>query len=201
MAGKAGMPRCPLPPARLGKSAKAPSPGGFVDSQPIRRSGALHAVRHFQGHRPRHRRGPHRVHPGVVDRASAAAGALLRLRRRRLRQDLRGPDPARRDPRAAVDLFHPAVGHRHGAAERPRRAAVRDRRAGRVPAGGRGRRAGWRLHQVGAVQPVDRLHRAHHRRLRAAVDRPAGARAALSRRDPVFAADVFRHRLSPNASP
>ena len=62
-----------------------------------------------QGDHPRHRRGPDRVRAGLVDRPSAAGAALLRLRRRGLRQDLRGADPVRRHPRAAVDLFRPAV--------------------------------------------------------------------------------------------
>ena len=66
-------------------------------------------VRYHQGHRPRHRRRPDRVHSGVVHRASAAGAALLRLRRRGVRQDLRDADPVRRDPGAAVDLFRPAV--------------------------------------------------------------------------------------------
>ncbi len=53
--------------------------------------------------------GLHRVHAGVVDRTSAADAAILRLRRRGLRQDLRGADPIRRHPRDPVDLFREAV--------------------------------------------------------------------------------------------
>ena len=104
-------------------------------------AGACHDLRRHQGHLPRHRRGPDRVHSGVLDRASAAGAALLRLRRRGLRQDLRDPDPVRRHPGAAVDLFRRAVEacdrifHRSGAAP------LRHRRAAGVPAGRGGRRA------------------------------------------------------------
>ena len=62
-----------------------------------------------QGRAARHCRRPHRVHPGVLDRPPAADAALLRLRRRGVRQDLRGADPARRDPRHPFDLFRAAV--------------------------------------------------------------------------------------------
>src|SRR3981081_4290297 len=57
-----------------------------------------------------HRPGPPPAdaYPGVLDRASAADAAFLRLRRRGFWQHLRGADPVRRDPGAAVDLFRPA---------------------------------------------------------------------------------------------
>ena len=54
---------------------------------------------------PRHRRRSDRVHAGVLDRTSAAGRAFLRFRRRGFRQDLRGADPARCHPGAAVDLL------------------------------------------------------------------------------------------------
>ena len=62
--------------------------------------------------------------------------ALLRLRRRCLRQDLRDPDPVRRDPRHPVDLFRAALADRDRHVQRPGGAPLRHRRADRVPAGG-----------------------------------------------------------------
>ena len=47
--------------------------------------------------------------PGILDRASAADRAFLRLRRRGIRQDLCDSHPARRHPGAAVDLLHAAL--------------------------------------------------------------------------------------------
>ena len=110
-------------------------------------AGAFHDLRSHQGDRPRHRRGADRVHPGLVHRPSAAGAALLRLRRRGFRQDLRDPDPVRRHPRAAVDLFRAAVAARDRIFHRSGGAALRHRRPAGVPAGGGGRRAGARLHQ------------------------------------------------------
>ena len=48
-------------------------------------------------------------------------GAVLRLRRRGFRQDLRGADPARRDPGDPVDLFRPALADRASACSPIRR--------------------------------------------------------------------------------
>ena len=53
---------------------------------------------------------------------------------------------------------------------------------------------GARFHQVGIVQPLDRLLHPHRRRRRSAVGRSNGPQATLPRRHAVFAADVFRHR-------
>src|SRR5262249_10896928 len=52
--------------------------------------------RHHQGDHPRHRRGLHRVSPGLLDRSPAAGRAFLRLRRPELRKYIRDPDPVRR---------------------------------------------------------------------------------------------------------
>ena len=119
---------------------------------------------------------------GVVDRAPAAGAALLRLRRRGIRQHLRGADPVRRDPGAAVDLFRPAVGLAVGMFTDRGGAALRDRHPDRVPARRRGRRAAARLHQDGAVQSVDRVRLADRRRPRAGVGRQPRSQAALPRR-------------------
>ena len=80
-------------------------------------------------------------------------------------------------------------------------APLRHRRAARVPAGGRGRRAGARFHQGGAVQCLDRLLHADRRRRDAAVGRPLESQHPLSRRHASFRCRCISSSASRNASP
>ena len=154
------------------------------DSVPsLSQAGALHARSHAvqpdQGRGARPGRGPHRIHPGLVDRAPVADPAVLRLRRRGVRQDLRGADPARRGAGDPVDLFHPAVEDLPRHVHRSAGAPVRDRRAAGVPAGGDRRRGRAQLHQERAVQPLGGLLHADCRRRHSAMGRPARPQAEV----------------------
>ena len=121
--------------------------------------GAPHAVRRLQGRGAGRGRGTHRIPARLVHRPPAAARALLRLRRRRVRQDVRGADPARRDSGDPVDLFSPSLGDRDRRAHQGGAAPLHPRRADRVPARRDHRCARAFVHQGRAVQRVDRLHR------------------------------------------
>ena len=66
------------------------------------------------------------------------AGRLLGFDKRR--QGVRGADPARRDPRAALGLFRPAVAARRRRCRATGRPGASPRRRHRVPAGGGPRR-------------------------------------------------------------
>src|SRR5690349_20123276 len=105
------------PAARMGENPAARNRSPYPSPRPGERdptwSRKRHG-RHHQGGHSRHRRRLHRISPGLLDRAPAAAGAFLRFRRPGFRQHLRDPDPVRRYPRPAVDLFHPTGAALHG---------------------------------------------------------------------------------------
>ena len=159
-----------------------------------RRIGCLHAARPLQGLRSGNCRRAHRVHSGLLHRTSAVDGALLRLQRRCVRQDLRRLDSAWRDPRDPLGLLRAAVAHRPRHVLRSCRATLCHWRADRIPAGRRHRRSRRRLHQGNIVQSVGGLLHADRRRRNSAVGRPTRSEAALSRCHRISAADVSRHR-------
>ena len=152
---------------------------------------------HYRGALSRPHRRPDRVPAGLLDGPSAPGRPFPRLRVDR--QDLRGPDPARRDPGHPVGLFQQALVDRQGPALRSGRRAASSSACSIafLPAALIGAAAA-RLHQGGALQSLDRLHDADRRRLRAADDRPAcRSRRRRHGRDPLSALDVSQDRPHP----
>ena len=87
-----------------------------------------------RGASPRGRGGPHRVHPGVVDRPSDPGDRPDRVPGA-TRQGVRGGDPARRDSRDLLGLSRALLPRRDGPAARPRAGPLRAQHPARLHPG------------------------------------------------------------------